>query len=95
MALTDLDGDRVPEALVASRSGREAWAGPFGPGGERRMVALTGGGDVVGLGTDGSLRFRLDLQRPPLAIPGDVDQDGRWEMVLWASWYGLAVLRVE
>jgi hypothetical protein len=95
VAFADVDGDGKPETLLGSNTAKNAWAGTFGAKKDRRVVILTSGGDLVGTGADGTVRFRLDLQRPPIVTPGDIDQDGRVEIVLWAPWFGLAALRVE
>ncbi|MFH1469480.1 MAG: TlpA disulfide reductase family protein [Pseudomonadota bacterium] len=66
-----------------------------GAEGARWRLAETGGGDLWALAEDGAVMARLDLQRPVLSVVGDLEGDGKDEVILWAPWFGLAVVRPE
>ena len=71
--------------------------GRFGPNGEARVVGLRLDGTVVGLGGDGHPALRLDVDNErghSLAI-GDLDDDGRDELVLSSFGHGVATFELE
>jgi len=59
----------------------------------RWRLAETGGGDLWALDPRGEVTARLDLQRPVLLAIGDLQGDAVDEVVLWAPWFGVAVLQ--
>ena len=89
-----VDDPAGPRLTFTSNAARSLQSGRLGEGGAPASVAMTGGGDLIGLDSAGRPGFRVTLQRPPQTVVADVDGDGRDELVLYAHWFGLAALHV-
>ncbi len=90
--LLDL-GAQEPELVLAGRGLRQVLAGDARDG-EHWMVGMTSGGDLLRLEPEQpGLPPRLELERRPSIVSGDLDGDGLDELVLWARWFGMAAIQ--
>ena len=86
-------GAQEPELVLAGRGLRQVLAGDARDG-EHWMVGMTSGGDLLRLEPEQpGLPPRLELERRPSIVSGDLDGDGLDELVLWARWFGMAAIQ--
>lgn len=71
--------------------------GRFGPDGQPRVIALRDDGTVVSLDGDGKPAARIDVQneRGHSVAVGDLDGDGRDELLLSSFGHGVATIELE
>ena len=85
------DGTWIGEGFQDVLSGR------FGPNRERRVVALRDDGTILGLSGDGdpALRVQLEDEIQPYISFGDLDGDGRDELLISSKDRGVATVEME
>ena len=69
----------------------------FGPNKEQRVIALRDDGTILGLDGDGSptLRVQLEDEVQPFIAAGDLDGDGRDELLISSKDRGVATVEME
>jgi len=72
-------------------------AGRFGPNEEQRVIALRDDGTILGLNGDGApaLRVQLEDEVQPFIAAGDLDGDGRDELLISSKDRGVATIEME
>ena len=72
-------------------------SGRFGPNKEPRVVALRDDGVILGLNGDGgpALRVQLEDEVQPYISFGDLDGDGRDELLISSKDRGVATIEME
>ena len=85
------DGTWIGEGYADLLSGR------FGPNKEQRVIALRDDGTILGLDGDGSptLRVQLEDEVQPFIAAGDLDGDGRDELLISSKDRGVATVEME